>query len=133
MLRAVIRTVAEEGRTVLFSSHLLDEVERISDHIAMIDNGEIIYENDMETIQNSFFKVNIYFDREFADSPPLENCRNWEGGQQLWSCTFQGNPEALKKQLTLIGGSLEQISSINLTDTFISLVTNDPKESRQRQ
>ena len=28
ILAAIIRTIAEEGRTVLFSSHLLDEVER---------------------------------------------------------------------------------------------------------
>ena len=31
ILEAIIRTVAEEGRTVLFSSHLLDEIERVSD------------------------------------------------------------------------------------------------------
>ena len=30
ILAAIIRTIAQEGRTVLFSSHLLDEVERVS-------------------------------------------------------------------------------------------------------
>jgi ABC-2 type transport system ATP-binding protein len=34
ILEAIIRTVADEGRTVIFSSHLLDEVERVSDHLA---------------------------------------------------------------------------------------------------
>src|SRR5207253_10534874 len=42
ILAAIIRTVAEEGRTVLFSSHLLDEVERMADWIAMIDRGRIV-------------------------------------------------------------------------------------------
>src|SRR5881394_677826 len=37
ILGAVIRTVAEEGRTVLFSSHLLDEVEQVADHVTIID------------------------------------------------------------------------------------------------
>src|SRR5216110_419605 len=36
ILGAIIRTVADEGRTVLFSSHLLSEVERVSDQVAMI-------------------------------------------------------------------------------------------------
>ena len=37
ILGAIIRTIAEEGRTVLFSSHLLHEVERVADRVALID------------------------------------------------------------------------------------------------
>ena len=36
ILGAVIRTIADEGRTVLFSSHLLEEVEQVADHVTMI-------------------------------------------------------------------------------------------------
>src|SRR5205809_2667846 len=36
ILGAVIRTIAHEGRTVLFSLHLLDEVEQVADHVTMI-------------------------------------------------------------------------------------------------
>ena len=41
ILEAIIRTIADEGRTVLFSSHLLDEVERVADYVTMIDRGRI--------------------------------------------------------------------------------------------
>jgi len=41
ILGAVMRTIANEGRTVLFSSHLLDEVERVADHVTMISQGRI--------------------------------------------------------------------------------------------
>jgi len=36
ILGAVIRTIPDEGRTVLFSSHLLDEVEEVADDVTMI-------------------------------------------------------------------------------------------------
>ena len=39
---AIIRTIADEGRTVLFSSHLLDEVEQVADHVTMLDHGTIM-------------------------------------------------------------------------------------------
>ena len=42
ILGAVIRTVASEGRTVFFSSHLLDEVEAVADHVTMIRHGRIV-------------------------------------------------------------------------------------------
>src|SRR5690348_2046748 len=42
ILETVIRTVAQEGRTVIFSSHLLEEIERVSDHVAMLHQGKIV-------------------------------------------------------------------------------------------
>jgi ABC-2 type transport system ATP-binding protein len=42
ILGAILRTIAEEGRTVLFSSHLLEEVEQVADHVTMIRRGEIV-------------------------------------------------------------------------------------------
>jgi ABC-2 type transport system ATP-binding protein len=42
ILEAIIRTVTDQGRTVLFSSHLLDEVERVSDYLAMLHRGALI-------------------------------------------------------------------------------------------
>jgi len=42
ILEAVIRTVADDGRTVFFSSHLLEEVEQVSNHVAMIHQGKLV-------------------------------------------------------------------------------------------
>jgi ABC-2 type transport system ATP-binding protein len=39
--RAMIRGFVAEGRTVLLSSHLLDEVERICDQVAIVDRGRV--------------------------------------------------------------------------------------------
>jgi ABC-2 type transport system ATP-binding protein len=40
--RAMIRGFVAEGRTVLLSSHLLDEVERICDQVAIVDRGRVV-------------------------------------------------------------------------------------------
>jgi len=41
-MRAMILSLVEEGRTVVLSSHLLDEVERTCDAVAIVDRGHII-------------------------------------------------------------------------------------------
>src|SRR6266567_3845303 len=51
ILGAVIRTIADEGRTVLFSSHLLAEVERVSDKVAMIRAGRIVFCDELDAIK----------------------------------------------------------------------------------
>jgi ABC-type multidrug transport system ATPase subunit len=51
ILGAVMRTIADEGRTVLFSSHLLEEVEQVADHVTMISNGKILLSAPLEDIK----------------------------------------------------------------------------------
>ena len=53
ILGAVMRTIADEGRTVLFSSHLLDEVEQVADHVTMIREGTIVMSGPLADIKAS--------------------------------------------------------------------------------
>jgi ABC-2 type transport system ATP-binding protein len=53
ILNAIIRTIAGEGRTVLFSSHLLDEVERVADQVTMISHGRIVLSAPLAAIRES--------------------------------------------------------------------------------
>jgi ABC-2 type transport system ATP-binding protein len=53
ILGAVVRTIADEGRTVLFSSHLLEEVEQVADHVTMIHQGTIALSAPLREIKES--------------------------------------------------------------------------------
>jgi ABC-2 type transport system ATP-binding protein len=43
-MRSLVRGLADEGRTVLLSSHLMDEMARIADHLVVIDRGGLVAE-----------------------------------------------------------------------------------------
>lgn len=53
ILGAVLRTIAHDGRTVLFSSHLLDEVEEVADHVTMISSGTVVLSGWLDQIKGS--------------------------------------------------------------------------------
>ena len=53
ILGAIMRTIADEGRTVLFSSHLLEEVEQVADHVTMISAGRIVLSGQLDAIKAS--------------------------------------------------------------------------------
>ena len=61
ILGAVIRTIAHEGRTVLFSSHLLEEVEEVADHVTMIAGGRIVLSAPLADIKESHRSLNEAF------------------------------------------------------------------------
>jgi ABC-2 type transport system ATP-binding protein len=51
--RAMIRGFVAEGRTVLLSSHLLDEVEKICDQVAIVDRGRIVVQGSIAELAAS--------------------------------------------------------------------------------
>lgn len=51
------------GKTIIFSSHILSDIERICDRIGMIENGEIIFEKSLVSLLNE--NVKPIFDIEF--------------------------------------------------------------------
>jgi len=53
ILGAIMRTIADEGRTVLFSSHLLDEVEAVADHVTMMDRGRVVLSAPLDEVRRS--------------------------------------------------------------------------------
>jgi ABC-2 type transport system ATP-binding protein len=48
--RGVVRRLVGEGRTVVLSSHLLDEVERICDAVAIVDRGRVVSHGPIDAI-----------------------------------------------------------------------------------
>src|SRR5580658_3228922 len=49
-MREMIRGLVDEGRTVMLSSHLLDEVERTCDAVAIVDHGRVIRQGPIDEL-----------------------------------------------------------------------------------
>jgi ABC-2 type transport system ATP-binding protein len=49
-MRAMIASLADEGRTVVLSSHLLDEVQRTCDAVAIVDHGRVIRQGSIDEL-----------------------------------------------------------------------------------
>ncbi len=49
-MRAMITSLVDEGRTVVLSSHLLDEVERTCDAVAIVDRGRVVRQGPIDEL-----------------------------------------------------------------------------------
>ena len=49
-MRAMIHSLVDEGRTVMLSSHLLDEVERTCDAVAIVDRGRVVRQGPIDEL-----------------------------------------------------------------------------------
>lgn len=42
-IRDLIRTIASKGKTIILASHLLDEVQKVCSHFAVLNKGKLLY------------------------------------------------------------------------------------------
>jgi ABC-2 type transport system ATP-binding protein len=96
ILEAIMRTTADEGRTVLFSSHLLDEVERVADHVTMISEGRIVLSAPLDAIRTSISCLTVRFGQSWPRPPALDGVLRWDGGGREWTAVCRAGAVALR-------------------------------------
>jgi ABC-2 type transport system ATP-binding protein len=122
ILAAVLRTAAQEGRTVLFSSHLLDEVERVSDHIAVLDKGRIVVAGPLDEVRAAHWVLTVRFDGPRPTPPKLAGMFGWEGGGREWSAVSCLPPEEVQAAAATWGASVVDERSPSLDKIFVARV-----------
>ena len=120
ILGAVIRAVADEGRTVLFSSHLLTEIERIADRVAMIQSGEILFCDDLDGIKQTHQRAIVTFAQPQNAPPAVEGAFLWEGAGTEWRALYRGPAANLEAAAALAGGELIDLRSLSLDEIFVA-------------
>jgi ABC-2 type transport system ATP-binding protein len=119
-LEGMIELIMRQGRTVLFSSHILGDVERVSDRIVVIDKGVLRANCSLEQFQKAIKKAIV----SFADSAPDEvnidgllHCKRSE--KQLELTLIGTDDEKISEWAKSAGAENYHIVKMNLEDQFI--------------
>ena len=65
----VLADVAENGTTVLISSHNLRELEDVCDHVGIMDHGHVLLERSLAQLQDNMVKLQVVFPDGMEDVP----------------------------------------------------------------
>ncbi|MEZ6138239.1 MAG: ABC transporter ATP-binding protein [Pirellulaceae bacterium] len=122
ILNAVIRAVADNGRTVLFSSHLLDEVELMSDHVFMINQGKLVLEGSLEDIREQHQVLSVRFDSCNQSLPKIDGILAAERHGKQWHVVCNGNQAHVRQTLADVGGQVEHLRTASLQEIFVARV-----------
>ncbi|MFA6240782.1 MAG: ABC transporter ATP-binding protein [Candidatus Hydrogenedentales bacterium] len=125
ILAVVMRAVAEEGRTVVFSSHLLDEVERVVDDVAMIHEGRLALLMSMDELKATHQRRVIEFTSDMKTFPKVEGVLHVEGEGREWAVVTHGDADITRKALERAGARILEESVPTLDAIFVARVTGD--------
>ena len=121
-LESIIGLIQEEGRTVFLSSHLVHEVERVADRVAVIHQGRLVAEGTVDEVKQSVKRVVVRLSDAAGELTDIAGLRQvqGEGAQRL--LTVVGYGEAQAAQIEAQGGRVLDVLDLSLEEAFVSHV-----------
>lgn len=129
ILDAIIRTVVDEGRTVLFSSHLLDEVQRVSDQVAILDQGKILLASPLDEVLLSHYQLTVSFPEPQPFFPQLTGALTWSGSGREWKIVCNGQKQELEAALQELNAEILEQAAPTLEEIFVARMKSVARSS----
>jgi ABC-2 type transport system ATP-binding protein len=120
ILEAVIRTVADEGRTVFFSSHLLEEIERVSDQIAMLHQGKLVLCGPLDEIKAQHRQFTLHFEIAQEKPPVIAGALSVNGKGREWTVMCNGARQELPGAAAQLGARIVDERAPSLNEIFVA-------------
>ena len=119
---AILDEVRAAGRTVFFSSHVLSEVERVCDRVAIVRAGRLVALEDVGTLlQRRRRRVEIILDGSPPDLSGVPGVTGLVAGDGHLACALEGDPRPFLAALDGVAVRDITIETARLEDAFLEL------------
>src|SRR6202034_1040711 len=127
ILRELTGVMADEGRSILFSSHNTQDVEHISDQITFIDRGRIIDSMDKETYLDRWRRLRLDVPLGI-ELPPLPGIIDVRQQGRLAVATANAFDSDLASAYESSGARVQRIETMTLEEIFVANVEHSREE-----
>jgi len=119
LVRVLVEDFANDGRTILMSSHHLSEVERIADWVGIIDKGRLLLEARLDDIRSNYRRLRVVGERLPRSTPEALAVSSAEGVTEY---VVKAGAEGLAAELGSQGAIVLEVLPLNLSEIFLVLV-----------
>jgi ABC-2 type transport system ATP-binding protein len=134
-LELVVEVIQQQGRTVLFSSHILSDVERIADRIGILSGGRLVVDCPLEQLKQRVKKLRVIFEESAPADLHMTDIINQKiEGREMVITVANWNSQKQRILETFKPSSCTEIP-MSLEDIFIECtrVDQEPTESEPQE
>ena len=119
-LEGMIELIMRQGRTILFSSHILGDIDRVADRIVVLEKGIIRADCSLEQFRTAVKKVRFVFSQSPPQTIDIEGLLNSRRADKELEMVLVGTADEKIAEWAKSAGAEEyQIIKQNLEDQFI--------------
>ncbi len=116
ILNAIVKAVSDDGRTVIFSSHLLDEIEMMSDYLLVLQNGKLTIEGELDEIKLRHHSLTVRWKNQL--DPAIPPTWSAEKMGEDWWLVLEGDGDQIENSVRSIGGEILTRRHSSLQEIF---------------
>jgi len=127
-LEGMVQLIMRQGRTILFSSHILADIERVADHIVVIDEGKLKADCTIENFRTAIKKVIFTFQKDIPSEINIEGLlKTRSDGNVLEATLINTTDEQIQNWAQKTNAEDYQLVKLNLEDQFIDFTAPNKK------
>jgi len=126
-LEAVIANVQSEGGTVFFSTHLLHELERVADELAILHNGKLRMRGTLEGLKAQVKRVRAVYPGAIPESFPVEGLLRVARNHHQALLTVTSFRPHLPAELRRHGAESVEVIDLSLEEIFFETVKGEAR------
>ncbi|GGI42881.1 ABC transporter ATP-binding protein [Mammaliicoccus stepanovicii] len=127
LLKSAVKDLKERGTTIIFSSHRMEHVEELCDHICIMNKGKAVVSGDIDKVKDDFGKKDIYIEGNYKfdflkDYEGVEVYKETKKGVKIRIANEQYAEPIYKDVIKLGYLKRFQVAEPSLNDIFIAKV-----------
>jgi ABC-type multidrug transport system ATPase subunit len=127
-LNSIINDILKSGTTILFSSHLVHEIEGMIDRMGILNRGRLILDQDFETVKRSMKRIKLGAGRQQVEELKRKEILFLSGDERRCELVAYPWNEALEILLKSTNPEYLQQEALTLEEMFIYFVCDNRAE-----
>jgi len=127
LLKEILEEMKQAGKTIIFSSHQMDQVERLCDDVALINNGHLVTAGTLNEIMsnhaNRLLQITPVIEKDLAHKYFLERKADIRSGSAFIQIGDQSKQELIAEINAIMDIRSIRVAEPGLEDIFIQLIT----------
>jgi len=129
ILSAVLQYVTDRSATVLISSHLVHELERICDWVGLMDDGQLVSEMPMEDFRSGLKRLRVSGAPDVLSGAPFKLMSRERGNGAVEHWLVSGWTPAMQEYFGSVGASLREVVDLDLEEGFVEMLRSARRTS----
>jgi ABC-2 type transport system ATP-binding protein len=117
----LLEIAAESGRTILFSSHIVSDIERIASHVWMLREGKMVWQGELDHLKESTVRVVLRAERDFAAPPDIAGALHCQVQGGFATLVLRDWTPGRLQQIEQQTGARGEVTPLALEDIFLAV------------
>jgi ABC-2 type transport system ATP-binding protein len=120
-LEQLVEIAAEGRRAIIFSSHIVSDIERLANCIWILKEGRLFWHGDLDSLKETIVRIHLRCSEQLAELPPIPGAISIRRDATFPTAIVRDwTPEAQRELEQRIRGTVE-VQPLGLEEIFVEL------------